>query len=214
MRRPALHADGARRGRDRARRVASARRSSGSASTRRRARSTSDAFYPDAVPCLTALRERGLLVGAVGNMGDRARGSASGRTWTSSPRPSAGASRSRRRRSSSASSPRRGRPAAEIAYVGDRVDNDVEPALAAGMVAVHVRRGPWGHLHEPPIEAIRIGSLDELPGELAVTRLPRRHRLRRARVRGRRAARARRRADRPSARAWRGTATATCSRMR
>ena len=37
-----------------------------------------------------------------------------------------------------------------IAYVGDRVDNDVEPALAAGMVAVHIRRGPWGHLHEPP----------------------------------------------------------------
>jgi FMN phosphatase YigB (HAD superfamily) len=52
--------------------------------------------------------------------------------------------------------------AAEIAYVGDRVDNDVEPALAAGMVAVHLRRGPWGHLHEPPAAALRIGGLDEL----------------------------------------------------
>ena len=45
---------------------------------------------------------------------------------------------------------------AEIAYVGDRVDNDVEPALAAGMVAVHLRRGPWGFLHEPPRAAIRV----------------------------------------------------------
>ena len=56
-----------------------------------------------------------------------------------------------------------GVPAGQIAYVGDRVDNDIGPALAAGMVAVHVRRGPWGHLHEPPREAIRIRSLDELP---------------------------------------------------
>ena len=59
-----------------------------------------------------------------------------------------------------------GRPAAEGAYVGDRVDNDIEPALAAGMVAVHVRRGPWGYLYEPPLEAISIGSLAELPREL------------------------------------------------
>jgi FMN phosphatase YigB (HAD superfamily) len=55
-----------------------------------------------------------------------------------------------------------GRPGGEIAYVGDRVDNDVVPALAAGMVAVHLRRGPWGHLYEPPPAAIRISSLDEL----------------------------------------------------
>jgi hypothetical protein len=30
------------------------------------------------------------------------------------------------------------------------------------MVAVHVRRGPWGYLHEAPDEAIRIDSLAEL----------------------------------------------------
>ena len=29
-----------------------------------------------------------------------------------------------------------------VAYVGDRVDNDVEPAAAAGMRAVWIRRGP------------------------------------------------------------------------
>ena len=51
----------------------------------------------------------------------------------------------------------------KIAYVGDRVDNDVLPALAAGMTAVHVRRGPWGYLHEPPPGAISVRSLDELP---------------------------------------------------
>ena len=56
---------------------------------------------------------------------------------------------------------------AEIAYVGDRVDNDVEPALAAGMVAVHIRRGPWGHLQRGGERAhVQIRSLDELPGAL------------------------------------------------
>jgi FMN phosphatase YigB (HAD superfamily) len=47
--------------------------------------------------------------------------------------------------------------------VGDRVDNDIDPAIAAGLVAVHIRRGPWGHLHPPPAQAIAIRSLDELP---------------------------------------------------
>ena len=32
----------------------------------------------------------------------------------------------------------------EIAYVGDRVDNDILPAAAAGLFTVHLRRGPWG----------------------------------------------------------------------
>jgi FMN phosphatase YigB (HAD superfamily) len=44
--------------------------------------------------------------------------------------------------------------------------NDVEPALAAEMVAVHVRRGPWGHLYEAPEQAITIRSLAELPEAL------------------------------------------------
>jgi FMN phosphatase YigB (HAD superfamily) len=56
----------------------------------------------------------------------------------------------------------------EVAYVGDRVDNDIEPALAAGMVAVHIRRGPWGHLHDPPEAALHVSSLDELPAVLGV----------------------------------------------
>jgi hypothetical protein len=36
------------------------------------------------------------------------------------------------------------------------------------MTAVHLRRGPWGYLHEPPATAIRIGSLDELEEALDV----------------------------------------------
>jgi hypothetical protein len=34
------------------------------------------------------------------------------------------------------------------------------------MVGVHIRRGPWGYLQEPPAGAITIRSLDELPGVL------------------------------------------------
>jgi HAD superfamily hydrolase (TIGR01549 family) len=52
-----------------------------------------------------------------------------------------------------------------VAYVGDRVDNDVLPAAAAGWRAVWIRRGPWGVIHEPPpdgVAALVVRSLDEL----------------------------------------------------
>jgi HAD superfamily hydrolase (TIGR01662 family) len=53
---------------------------------------------------------------------------------------------------------------AEVAYVGDRVDNDVVPSAAAGMRAVWIRRGPWGLLHEDTGHAasLVVRSLDEL----------------------------------------------------
>ena len=58
----------------------------------------------------------------------------------------------------------------EVVYVGDRLDNDVLPAQAAGMRAVLIRRGPWGHLHAQRPEADRadaqIDSLAELPAVL------------------------------------------------
>jgi HAD superfamily hydrolase (TIGR01549 family) len=124
-----------------------------------------DHFYPDAVECLAELRGRGLLVGAAGNMAveheDLLRPyvdfvTSSERLGVEKPAPGffdriAGLA---------------GVEPARIAYVGDRVDNDVLPALEAGMVAVHVRRGPWGFLHEPPAAAIRIDSLAELPAVL------------------------------------------------
>jgi FMN phosphatase YigB (HAD superfamily) len=61
-----------------------------------------------------------------------------------------------------------GVPPARVAYVGDRVDNDVLPAAAAGMVAVHVRRGPWGRLQRTPAEAtLALDDLVSLPDALA-----------------------------------------------
>ena len=53
---------------------------------------------------------------------------------------------------------------ADVAYVGDRVDNDVGPSAAAGMRAIWIRRGPWGLLHEDRdgIAHLVVRSLDEL----------------------------------------------------
>jgi HAD superfamily hydrolase (TIGR01509 family) len=124
-------------------------------------------FYPDAMPCLVALRARGLLLAAVGNTPE----------WAED--------MLREHVDLVGSSERWGveKPAAaffervvaeagcvpsELAYVGDRVDNDILPALAAGLVAVHLRRGPWGFLHDPPSRALRVRSLDELPQVLGV----------------------------------------------
>jgi HAD superfamily hydrolase (TIGR01549 family) len=60
--------------------------------------------------------------------------------------------------------------AAEIAYVGDRLDNDVQPAKTSGMVSVFLRRGPWGLIHARRPQAaqadIQISSLAELPRAL------------------------------------------------
>jgi len=58
-----------------------------------------------------------------------------------------------------------GVPAEEILYVGDRVDNDVVPALAAGLHAVRVRRGEHARV-ESPEGTVTIDSLDELPEAL------------------------------------------------
>ena len=118
-------------------------------------------LYPDALACLERLRSAGYAVGIAGNLPwageaevDFVASSATLGFEKPSPAFFAGVAE------------RAGVPAEEIAYVGDRIDYDVEPALAAGMVAVHLRRGPWGFLHEPPDEAIRIESLDELPEAL------------------------------------------------
>lgn len=54
---------------------------------------------------------------------------------------------------------------ADVAYVGDRVDNDVRPSAAAGMRAVWIRRGPWGviqHLADGERPPLIVGSLAEL----------------------------------------------------
>ena len=62
-------------------------------------------------------------------------------------------------------------PPAAIAHVGDRVDNDVVPARAAGLVAVHLRRGPWGvlqaHWPEATQAHLTLDGLAGLPDALA-----------------------------------------------
>ena len=124
------------------------------------------AFYPDALGCLARLRELGFITGAVGNTPVEAEAmlrphvdfvGSSARWGVNKPAPEFFT-----------------RVAAEagvasdcVAYVGDRVDNDIEPAIAAGMLAIHIRRGPWGHLHQPPPAALAIRSLDELPAILS-----------------------------------------------
>jgi FMN phosphatase YigB (HAD superfamily) len=51
-----------------------------------------------------------------------------------------------------------------VAYVGDRIDNDVLPAAAAGMRSIWLRRGPWGVIPRaaPPQASLVVGSLAEL----------------------------------------------------
>jgi HAD superfamily hydrolase (TIGR01549 family) len=52
----------------------------------------------------------------------------------------------------------------EVAYVGDRIDNDVLPASAAGLRSIWLRRGPWGIIprRAPAAARLVVGSLDEL----------------------------------------------------
>lgn len=57
-----------------------------------------------------------------------------------------------------------------IAYVGDRLDNDIRPSHAIGMTAVFVRRGPWGWIQagrgRPTDADLVVDSLTELPDAL------------------------------------------------
>ena len=60
---------------------------------------------------------------------------------------------------------------AEILYVGDRLDNDVLPAIGVGMHAAFIRRGPWGYLHStwPEIDDVKhqITDLGQIPQVIA-----------------------------------------------
>jgi HAD superfamily hydrolase (TIGR01509 family) len=127
-------------------------------------------LYPDAIACLENVRALGLFVGIVGNQTEAmerwARDAALPADVVSS---SAGLGvrkpdpRFFRRLVELA-----GCAPGEVAYVGDRVDNDVLPAAGAGLVAIHVRRGPWGRLQPTPSEAtVGLDDLASLPQKLA-----------------------------------------------
>ena len=117
-------------------------------------------LHHDALPCLAALRERGLRLGAAGNMyavhEDFLRRHVdfvgSSERWEVE-KPNAGFF--------ARVVEEAGTPAEQIVYVGDRVDNDVSPALAAGLHAVRIRRGAHADV-ESPDGILTIGSLDEL----------------------------------------------------
>jgi HAD superfamily hydrolase (TIGR01549 family) len=132
-------------------------------------------LYPDVRPALAALREAGLWLGIAGNQTVRAGGILRGLftddvdligtsdDWgVSKPDPEFFV-----------------RVAAvvpfvpkEILYVGDRVDNDLRPAVAAGMSTALVHRGPWATIQWNTEEAkmlptFRVDSLIELPDLIA-----------------------------------------------
>lgn len=125
-----------------------------------------DELYPDARPAIEELRGLGYALGAVGNTSVRIEPvlrdlvdlvGSSERWGVEKPSPAFFA----RLVEEAGCEP------GEIAYVGDRIDNDVDPALAAGLVAVHIRRGPWGYLHEGRERAhLRIDSLAQLAAAL------------------------------------------------
>lgn len=132
-----------------------------------------DDFYPDALPVLTRLAAEGYRLGLAGNQpaGAVAQITALGlpvdlvaasEAWgISKPDPAFFAR----------IGVELGLPPDRIAYVGDRLDNDVLPAQRAGMIGVFIRRGPWGYLHAawPEMREVpwRIDSLTELPDLLA-----------------------------------------------
>lgn len=130
-------------------------------------------LYPDALECLRAVRHAGLIVGIAGNQpagaeaelrasGFEADFIASSAEWgVSKPSPEFFS----RVIESSRTSPE------HIVYVGDRLDNDVLPARAAGMQTILIRRGPWGYLHAQRPDAIlataRIDTLAEITSAVA-----------------------------------------------
>jgi len=135
-------------------------------------RVVADDLYPDAAACLEALHEAGYRIGAVGNQPARAASAladlglpidllATSSDW--------GVHKPDPRFFARVASDLDLQPS-QIAYVGDRVDNDVRPAAAAGMLAVFLRRGPWAWIQsprdDPPEASLTIATLAELPAAL------------------------------------------------
>ncbi len=134
-------------------------------------------LYPDVAACIHALHQRGLRIGIAGNQpvcAEQALESlglpvdlvASSERWNvKKPAPEFFQKIIGELQLA----------AGEIAYVGDRLDNDILPALGAGMIAVFIRRGPWGFLHARSPEVarahLRIENLSELPDALTHARL-------------------------------------------
>lgn len=131
-------------------------------------------LYPDARPAMEALRAMGIWVGIAGNQTTRAGNIlraldlpadmiATSDDWNVS-KPDAFFFRALIDAAPC--------DADNILYVGDRLDNDLKPAKAAGMRTAFILRGPWAYIwqHHPDMPAAadwRIATLAELPDILA-----------------------------------------------
>jgi FMN hydrolase / 5-amino-6-(5-phospho-D-ribitylamino)uracil phosphatase len=127
-----------------------------------------DDLYPDAIPAMDALRARGYRVAVIGNQ-PASRDAELRRIGVDAEVIAMSAEMGAAKPSQLffeqvldlLGSPSPG----AVAYVGDRVDNDVLPATVAGMRAVWIRRGPWGFIERLPEgvnPALIVGSLTEL----------------------------------------------------
>jgi HAD superfamily hydrolase (TIGR01549 family) len=128
-----------------------------------------DDLYPDALPAMEVLRKRGYRLAVIGNQPAsrteqlRALGvdaeviAMSAEMGVSKPAP---AFFDRTLELLGLPDP------ASVAYVGDRVGNDVLPALAAGMRPVWIRRGPWGVTERLP-DGVRPALVVDTLAELA-----------------------------------------------
>lgn len=134
---------------------------------------TAEDLYPDALPCMAALRNAGYRLAVIANQPSirHAQLQAAGvdadvMAMSEELRVSKPKRAFFERSLELMGSP----PAASVAYVGDRVDNDVLPSAAAGMRAIWIRRGPWAHVQAPPPDgtpALVVDSLDELADRIA-----------------------------------------------
>jgi HAD superfamily hydrolase (TIGR01549 family) len=129
-------------------------------------------LYPDARPCLAALRDAGLFVGVAGNQTARA-----GRFLRELNLPCDvlatsdewGVAKPDVEFFGKLAEVSGHRPE-EIAYVGDRLDNDIAPAAKAGLFTVWLRRGPWGYILRPG-EPFLSGRLPDTAPSLTVDSL-------------------------------------------
>jgi HAD superfamily hydrolase (TIGR01549 family) len=130
-------------------------------------------LYADAAPCLRRLRQLGYRIGIAGNQPEDAIGALQSLDLAAdfvASSASLGVEKPSveffRRLAALA-----GRAAHEIAYVGDRLDNDILPARAAAMSTVFLLRGPWARIHANKPEAAladaTLTTLADLPDAIA-----------------------------------------------
>jgi HAD superfamily hydrolase (TIGR01549 family) len=123
-------------------------------------------LYPDARPCLQQLKDAGYFVGIAGNQTARAGDFlrrldlpadilVTSDDWgVAKPDPAF----FHKLIEMSGHRPN------DIAYVGDRLDNDVIPAFYVGLGPIRIERGPWAHVQVVPTSGlVTVKTLKELP---------------------------------------------------